>query len=143
MKQTNTFQKQNLFGQIHAVDTLQGVGPEYKERLKSLGIVNTEQLWTADAEKVAENINTSVSAVRSWQNMAELSCIKDIGPQYSELLERSGVHSVAQLKKYKATDLLKLIQKKQDSLNINIQGNTPGELLVQNWIKQARSHKKS
>lgn len=133
-------QKRSLiqFGDVHPVETLEGIGPEYKKELLAIGIENTEQLWNADAAMVSEKTGAPFALVNSWQNMAELTCVKDIGPQYSELIERSGVHSIEQLKAYKPNELLKLVSEKQDSLNINIQGNTPGHELVKNWIDQAR-----
>ncbi|MDD3174919.1 MAG: DUF4332 domain-containing protein [Candidatus Nanoarchaeia archaeon] len=128
-------------GSVHEVNELQGIGPKYNKELVAMGIVNTEQLWNANSNKIANKTSVSTSTVESWQNMAELSCIKDIGPQYSELLERSGVHSIKQLKNYDVKSLLKLVTKKEDSLKNNIQGNTPGLALVSNWIEQAKSHK--
>lgn len=128
----------NPFGEVHPVETLEGIGPEYKKELMAIGIENTEQLWNADAAMVAEKTGAPLVLVQSWQNMAELTCVKDIGPQYSELIERSGVHNIEQLKACKPNELLKLVREKQDSLNINIQGNTPGHDLVKNWIDQAR-----
>jgi PGF-pre-PGF domain-containing protein len=126
---------------VHQVIELQGIGPKYNKELLAMGILTTEQLWEADASEVAEKTSVTTSTVESWQNMAELSCIKDIGPQYSELLERSGVHSIKQLKNYEVKSLLKLVTKKEDSLKNNIQGNTPGVALVSNWIEQAKAHK--
>ena len=73
--------------------------------------------------------------------MAELACVKDIGPQYAELLERSGIHSVDQLKNSDPNEVLRLVRKKQDSLQLNIQGNSPGHATVENWVEQARDHK--
>jgi predicted flap endonuclease-1-like 5' DNA nuclease len=72
--------------------------------------------------------------------MAELASVKDIGPQYAELLERSGVHTINQLKNYDTTELLNIVRAKENSLKINIQGNTPGPALVENWIAEARDH---
>lgn len=102
--------------------------------------MNTKQLWEADAEKIADKTGAALASVKSWQAMSELAAVKDIGPQYAELLERSGVHSIRQLKDSKPNDLLNLVREKQDSLEVNIQGNVPGHSLVKNWIDQARKH---
>ncbi|MGM5488653.1 MAG: DUF4332 domain-containing protein [Nanobdellota archaeon] len=126
------------FREVYPVESLEGIGPEYKKKLVAIGIENTEQLWNADATMVAEKTGAPLVLVNSWQNMAELTCVKDIGPQYSELIERSGIHTIEQLKACKPNELLKLVTEKQDALNINIQGNTPGHDLVKNWIDQAR-----
>ncbi|MBN2141874.1 DUF4332 domain-containing protein [Candidatus Woesearchaeota archaeon] len=125
---------------MHPVMSLEGIGPKYSRALQEMGILDTYQLWKANPVKVAQQTGAPLSSVVSWQNMAELASVKDIGPQYAELLERSGIHSIDQLKSYNANKLLNLVQQKQDSLNINIQGNTPGMPLVENWIDQAREH---
>jgi len=132
-----------LFGDVHPVMDLEGIGPVHNKSLQSMGIKNTQQLWEADAVKVAHETSAPLSSVKSWQNMAELASVKDIGPQYAELLERSGIHSIDQLKNYNSDKLLKLVRKKQNSLKVNIQGNSPGHALVENWIGQARNHKLS
>jgi len=133
----------NPFGEddAHPVIELEGIGPEYSKALLAIGIEDTKQLWEANAFTMAKKTGAPLASVKSWQNMAELSCVKDIGPQYSELLERSGVHNIKQLKDYTAKTLLELVLEKEDSLKINIQGNTPGHDLVKNWIDQARKHK--
>jgi len=131
----------NPFGDVHPVMDLEGIGPKYSKRLHTMGIKNTKQLWNADAVNVANGTGASLSAVKSWQHMAELASVKDIGPQYAELLERSGVHTIGQLKSYDTDELLNMVRDKQDSLKIHIQGNTPGPALVENWITEARDHK--
>lgn len=130
------------FGDVHPVIDLEGIGPVYNKELKAMGIDNTKQLWQADAKEVAKKTGAPLASVISWQNMAELSSVNDIGPQYAELLERSGVHSISDLKKYETGKLLKLIKHKQASLDIKIQGNTPGHDLVANWIHEAKGHQK-
>ena len=131
----------NPFGDVHPVMDMEGIGPAYNKELLSIGITNTEELWSADTEKVANKTGAPLVSVKSWQAMSELAAIKDIGPQYSELLERSGIHSIQQLKESKPNAVLELVREKQKSLDLNIQGNVPGHALVKNWIDQARKHK--
>ncbi len=129
------------FGDVHSVREIEGIGPVYSKALEKMGITDTKQLWEADPDRITRKTEAPLSLVSSWQNMAELASVKDIGPQYSELLERSGVHNIEQLKGSTPNQLLKLVTDKQESLEINIQGNTPGHDLVENWIKQARAHR--
>ncbi len=129
------------FGDVHPVIDIEGIGPVYKEALLTMGIKNTKQLWQADAARVARETGAPVSSVKSWQHMAELASVKDIGPQYAELLERSGVHTINQLKNYNADKLLKLVRAKEASLDISIQGNSPGHATVEHWIHEAKDHK--
>lgn len=148
MRPASQKNKQNIhakhstpFGDVHPVIDLEGIGPEHKKELQAIGIKNTKQLWEADAVKVANQTGASLISVRSWQNMAELASVKDIGPQYAELLERSGIHSIGQLKECDPDKLTKLVHKKMDSLKVDIEGNSPRHTMVENWIDQARDHK--
>jgi hypothetical protein len=133
----------NPFGDVHPVINIEGIGPKYNKKLNAWGIKTTKQLWEADAAKVARRTGAPLSSVTSWQNMAELSSVHDIGPQYAELIERSGVHNIEELKSSNANNLLKLVRAKQDSLKVNIQGNSPGQAMVEHWIDEARNHKSS
>ena len=128
------------FGDVHPVMEIEGIGEKYNKGLHAIGIKNTKQLFEANAAKVARAIGAPVSTVKSWQNMSVLASVKDIGPQYAELLERSGVHSIDQLKDSNPTTLLNLVHHKEDSLKVNIQGNTIGQATVENWIDEARNH---
>jgi predicted flap endonuclease-1-like 5' DNA nuclease len=129
------------FGDVHPVADIEGIGPEFSKRLRAIGIKNTKQLWEADAVKVARKTGAALGSVKSWQHMAELASVKDIGPQYAELLERSGIHTIEQLKSTDPDRLLRLVRKKQNSLDVNIQGNSPGHATVEHWIGEARDHK--
>lgn len=128
-------------GDVHPVIDLEGIGPEYSKGLNAIGIKNTQQLWEADAADIASKTGFPLASIKSWQHMAELSSVKDIGPQYAELLERSGVHSVSQLRKYTPNKLLRLVRAKQNSLKVRIQGSPLGLALVSHWITEARDHK--
>ncbi|HIH23587.1 TPA: DUF4332 domain-containing protein [Candidatus Woesearchaeota archaeon] len=129
------------FGDVHAVRKIEGIGPVYSKALQNMGIKNTQQLWEADAARVSRNTGAPLTTVKSWQHMAELSSVKNIGPQYAELLERSGVHTITQLSNSDPGKLLKLVQEKQDSLDMSIVGSSPGQTTVENWIEGARDHK--
>jgi len=140
-QQKNKTGQSNPFGDVHPVLDIEGIGPEYNEKLQAMGIMNTRQLWESDAVQIAHKTSAPLSTVKSWQHMSELATIKDIGPQYAELLERSGIHSIGQLKNFNPNKLLKLVREKQNSLKVRIQGNSPGYTLVSHWIAQARDHK--
>lgn len=128
------------FGDVYPVVELEGIGPKYARSLNAMGIKNTYQLWKADTINVARRIGAPLSSVKSWQSMAELASLKDLGPQSAEILERSGIHSIAQLKNYDANKLLKLVHQKQDSLKVNIEGHPPERETVEHWIDVAREH---
>lgn len=131
------------FGDVYPVVEVEGISPEYNARLQAMGIVDTHQLWKADAEKVAKKAGVPVLTVHNWQDMAELSSVRGIGPQHAELLERSGIHTVEQLRKADPDELLSLVRKKQESLKVNIEGNRPSHSTIEHWIEEARGKKGS
>lgn len=132
--------RKSPFGDVHPVGNIEGVGPKYAKQLSKLNITTTKQLWSANAGKVAAALGIGVVTVQHWQQMAELMAVKGIGPQYAELLERSGVRSIEALAASDPDDLLKHVQMKQDSIDMSIQGNTPGEAIVASWIDAANDH---
>lgn len=128
------------FGDVHPVVDVEGIGREYEERLHALGIYNTRQLWAADPEHVAATIEVPVVTVDKWQQMAELLAIDGIGPQYAELLVRSGVKTITQLRDANESELVESVTTTQAGLGQRIQGNTIGHGNVGNWIRAARDH---
>ena len=139
-RQKNIQSSHNNSSDVYPVIAIEGIGQKYNNELQAIGIKNTTQLREANAIKVAREIGASLGSVKSWQHMAELSSVKDIGPQYAELLEHSGIHSIDQLGSYNPDELLKLMSKKQDSLKIVLQGNSADYATVEHWINEARDH---
>ncbi len=139
-KEPERTERDSPFGDIHDVDDIQGIGPVYKERLNDMGIHDSEELWEANPSVVAARIDVPPATVYKWQRMAELMSINGIGPQYAELLERSGVASILELSKADPDRLLKTIKEKEDSLNVNIQGNAIERTIVERWIREAEEH---
>ena len=130
----------SLFGDVCPVIDVEGIGPVYAKALNGMGIEDTRQLWEANAAQVASAVDVPVSVVHKWQQMAELIAVKGIGPQYAELLQRSGVGSIAELKASKPEALLASVTRTQGALDIRIQGNTIGQAGVTHWIQAARNH---
>lgn len=128
------------FGDVHKVQDVEGIGETFAEQLARLGIEDTVDLWHADAEQVGEALDVSPKTVTLWQRMAELMAINGVGPQYAELLARSGIHSVDELAEAEAEDVVEAIETKQKDLLVRIQGNVIRAERVQGWIDAARAH---
>ncbi|HET6405518.1 MAG TPA: DUF4332 domain-containing protein [Candidatus Thermoplasmatota archaeon] len=129
------------FGDVHAVIDIEGIGPHYGVLLNAANVFNTRQLWEADPEQVAATLELPVATVDKWQQMCELLAVKGIGPQYAELLVRSGVTSIPELRDAAPAALLSALAKTQLGSDVRIQGNTIGAPTVANWIRAARDHK--
>lgn len=128
------------FGDVHPVEDVEGIGETYGRQLAEIGIEDTRDLWNADVDRLAEALDASPKTVTRWQQMAELIAIDGIGPQYAELLARSGIHSVDDLARADAEELVEAIETKQKDLRVNIQGNVIRTDRVQGWIDSAQAH---
>lgn len=128
------------FGLVYEVESVEGVGDVYREELASLGIEDTRGLWSADEGTVSEAVDVPERVVASWRSRAELMAVGGLGPQYAELLERSGVEGIADLAEREADELLESIHAKQGELEINIQGTQVTKARVEDWIKRAKEH---
>jgi nucleotidyltransferase/DNA polymerase involved in DNA repair len=133
--------RKSPFGDISPVIDVEGVGPVFAEALKAMGIHDTRDLWQADNAAVATRVNVPVATVSKWQQMAELIAINGVGPQYAELLQRSGIGSIAELKGCDADSLLLRLTQARNLLDVNVQGNIIGHASVAHWIQAAKDHK--
>lgn len=128
------------FGQVYEVEKIEGIGPEYTEKLLKLGIEDTRALWQANPRELTEAIDVSRKRVDRWRSMSELMAISGIGPQYAELLTRSGIGSIEDLADADPEELLEGIQAKQKKLQVRIQGNIVKRPRVEGWIEDAKAH---
>jgi len=129
-------------GKTYDLIDVEGIGGTYATRLAAIGIKTTDDLLAADAAKVAEAAQVSPSVVEKWREMAELMQVKGIGKQFAELLMRSGVGSIDELKKQKPGPLLRLVNKTQTEVGVTIQGAHLNQGRVGEWIREAKKMKK-
>lgn len=128
------------FGLVYEVASVEGVGEVYSEDLAGLGIEDTRDLWSADEGTVSEALDVPKRIVASWRSRAELMAVSGLGPQYAELLERSGVEGIEDLARREADELLESINAKDEELEINIQGSKVTKARVEGWIQLAQEH---
>lgn len=117
---------------------LEGVGPKYEKILAKEGITESHQLLDADLDALAKKTDINLKRLTSWRNMSELLAVKGIGPQFSEVLERSGIHSVKELAAAKPKELHEQINTYLDSLDQTVVGVKIGPARVKGWITNAR-----
>ena len=84
------------------IEDIEGIGPGHAAKLREAGISTVEALLekggTANGRKsIAQSTGISDQLVLRWVNHADLSRIKGVGSEMSELLEAAGVDSVAEL----------------------------------------------
>lgn len=128
------------FGDIHEVEDVEGIGSTYAEALEATGIQDTEQLWKADPEAVADELDIAHRRVRNWQDQGELMALDGVGPQYAELMVRAGIRSIGELAVWDPDPLMKAVEDKQAELDVKIQGAKLSEKRARTWIQQAKEH---
>jgi predicted flap endonuclease-1-like 5' DNA nuclease len=92
------------------IEELEGIGPAYSAKLTAAGIDTVEKLLTAGTtpkgrKEIAEKTGIDGSRIMTWVNMADLCRIKGVGPQFSELLQASGVDTIKELRHRRADNL--------------------------------------
>jgi predicted flap endonuclease-1-like 5' DNA nuclease len=125
----------------YKVIDIEGVGEVYAEKLIAAGIKNDVELLEKCAKssgRKALEASTGISGrlIMKWTNHCDLFRINGVGPQFSELLEASGVDTVKELKHRVAENL----QKKLEEVNTqkNLTKRVPSVSEIQEMINQAK-----
>ena len=123
------------------LESIEGIGPAYAQKLKSVGVTTVEGLLKKGAtpkgrQEVAENSGISEKLVLEWVNHADLFRIKGVGEEYADLLEAAGVDTVVELAQRKAENLLE----KMTAINAEkkLVRRLPVLSQVQSWVEQAK-----
>jgi predicted flap endonuclease-1-like 5' DNA nuclease len=95
---------------MNVVD-VEGIGPKYAAKLKTIGIVTTDDLLKKGAtpkgrQEIEAGAGIGHELVLDWVNRVDLYRIKGIGSEYSDLLELAGVDTVKELATRNAANLV-------------------------------------
>ena len=125
----------------YKIDEIEGIGPAYREKLGEAKISTTEDLleYCADPKgrkSVADSTGVSEKLLLNWANKADLMRISGVGPQFSELLEASGVDTVKELRNRNAENLAA----KMEEVNAekNLANASPAVSKVADWVEAAK-----
>ncbi len=123
------------------VDTIEGIGPVYAEKLKQVGILYVHDLLASGAsrkgrEELGEKTGISPTLVLKWVNMADLMRISGVGEEYSELLEAAGVDTVKELRNRNPENLHQAMLKTNEQRKMV--RRMPHLSEVQFWVEQAK-----
>ena len=83
-----------------SIAEVEGIGPTYAAKLGERGITTTEALLRARSGqrqgpgRFGSRHGISEKVVLAWTNKADLFRIKDVGEQYTDLLEAAGVDTL-------------------------------------------------
>lgn len=125
----------------YSIDTIEGIGPTYAEKLKAIGLNTTAKLLDAAKDpkgrkKVAEDSGIDASRILKWANMADLMRINGVGEEYSELLEAAGVDTVKELRNRNPQNLAKaMAETNEEKKLVRL---VPSEKNVIKWVEQAK-----
>ena len=120
---------------------IEGVGEVYAEKLQAAGIKTVDDLLdrcaSAKGRKELEDV-TGITGklILTWVNHADLFRIKGVGPQFSELLEASGVDTVKEFQHRVAANLVAKMTEVNEEKNLT--KVVPSEKMVQKMIDQAK-----
>ena len=126
----------------YKIDEIEGIGPAYGEKLRNAGIMDTDGLLKVccDADgrrKVAEETGITAKLLLNWANLADLMRISGIGPQYSELLEASGVDTVKELRHRNAENLASKMA--EVNAEKKLAKSSPAASVVAKWIEDSKT----
>lgn len=125
----------------YKVETIEGVGAVYGEKLNAAGINTTEDILAKCAnpkgrKELAEATGISEKLILKWTNHSDLMRINGIAGQFAELLEASGVDTVKELKHRVPANL----KSKLDEVNEakNLVNRVPALSEIEKMVEQAK-----
>lgn len=124
------------------IESIEGIGPAYAEKLKAVGINTVEALLEKGAtskgrKELVEKSGISDNLVLKWVNRADLDRVKGIGAQYADLLEASGVDTVVELSKRVPANLHAKMVEVNGAKKLVRQ--LPTEKAVEGWVAEAKT----
>ncbi len=126
----------------YKIEDVEGIGPVMGEKLRKVGIKTTDALLEAvktpkARKELAEKSGISDKHILDFANMVDLFRIPGVGPQYAELLEKSGVDTVKELAQRVPANLVKKMEE------VNASKNTckkvPVLKDVEKWVAAAKT----
>lgn len=128
------------FGNIYRVRDVEGIGEAFGVQLEELNIVDTEQLWKADKNAIARELDVSEMTVGRWQSMSELMALEPVEPEHAELIVSGGITSIDELAAMEPTTVAEDVQKADKDREVRIQGHPISEKHTDAWVYAAQKH---
>lgn len=126
----------------YKIEDIQGIGPAYGEKLVAAGVVTVDQLLERGKtpkgrKELEEATGITGKLILTWVNHADLFRINGVGPQFSELLEASGVDTVKEFATRRADNLAKKMLEVNEEKHLT--RRVPTEAEIQKFIDQAKA----
>jgi predicted flap endonuclease-1-like 5' DNA nuclease len=123
------------------LELIEGIGPVYANKLREAGIRSINALLEAGAtpkgrKELAEKSGISYDLILDWVNRADLMRVSGIGEEYSDLLEKAGVDTVAELAQRNPDNLYEKLM--EVSASGRVVRRPPSRSMVAAWVEQAK-----
>jgi predicted flap endonuclease-1-like 5' DNA nuclease len=122
------------------LETIEGIGPVYADKLRAAGIRSLSALSRAGAtpegrKELEENTGISHRYILDWVNRVDLMQIRGVGEEYSDLLEQAGVDTVFELSRCNRDNLYQSILEVNEEKQLV--RRLPSRDMVADWVQQA------
>jgi predicted flap endonuclease-1-like 5' DNA nuclease len=126
----------------YSIEEIEGIGPEYGQKLRDVDIQTTEDLLRRCGDKkgregVSTEAGLSETHLLDWVNKADLMRINGVGEEYADLMEAAGVDTVKELATRNAENLAVALEECNETKNLT--DRVPSAETVQKWIDEAGS----
>lgn len=125
----------------YKIEEIEGISMVFGEKLRAAGIHSVDALLEKCASKsgraaIAKETDINEKFILKWTNHADLFRINGVGPEFSELLEASGVDTVKELRNRVSANLYaKLVEVNESKRLVR---RLPSEEQVADMIEQAK-----
>ncbi len=125
----------------YPIEEVEGIGPIMGEKLRAVGIKDTDTLLekclTPKArEELAKSSGIAEKLILKFANMVDLFRIKGVGSEFAELLEAADVDTVPELANRNPGNLAAAMVKVNTEKKLT--RRSPTEAEVANWTAQAK-----
>ena len=124
------------------LETIEGIGPIYAEKLRSAEIRSIEGLLKAGdtpggRKELEKATGIGHEYILDWVNRADLMRVRGVGEEYSDLLEKAGVDTVIELGQRNPDHLReKLLAVNEEKQLVR---RPPSRDMVARWVKEAKT----
>lgn len=124
----------------YKIEILEGIGPVFSEKLKSVGIDTTSNLLEnaktpTQRKYLSEKLDIPDKLILKFVQMAELSQIDGVGEEYSELLEVSGINNTVELSLVDSKSLVLKMKEVNDEKKLV--RKLPTDVQVEKWVAES------
>jgi predicted flap endonuclease-1-like 5' DNA nuclease len=123
------------------LETIEGIGPIYAEKLRAAGVRSVRALLRAGAtpegrKELQERTGIGHEYILDWVNRADVMRVRGVGEEYSDLLEKAGVDTVVELAQRNPDHLYQKITQVNDEKRLVRRPPTRG--MVARWVEHAK-----